>query len=77
MLLVMEDKQREKQGLEIFSVRFPSEIASRAKAEAEKLGISLNAFLKMLLAQYFDGIVFQRKEKRGDDAKPTKGREEG
>ena len=58
----MEEKQ-DKQEPEVFSVRFSPEVANQAKAEAAKLGISVNAFLKMLLAQYFDGIIFQRKAK--------------
>ena len=45
----------------VLFTRLPIELLDKVKKEAERLNISVSAFTRMLLAQYFDGIVFQRK----------------
>lgn len=64
--LVMNDtnvpQEPDKPENDVVFLRLSPEMADRAKAESQRLSISLNAFMKMLLNQYFDGIVFQRKE---------------
>lgn len=37
-----------------------------AKNEADKLGISLTAFIRLLLKQWTDGITFEKKKTNGE-----------
>jgi len=46
----------------VLYIRLARERLDEAKAEAERLGLSTSDFIRALLAQYFDGIVFQRKK---------------
>jgi len=45
-------------------IRFlvPVEDAKKLEAEAKKLGISVSAFIRLLIKQWSDGIRFERRE---------------
>lgn len=44
------------------NIRLKSDILGRAKAEADRLGLSFSAFVTMCLASYIDGIKFEREK---------------
>ena len=58
----MEDKHVEvKERREPVTITLDRETKEKMIVEADRLGISLSAFIQLLASQYFDGIVFQRK----------------
>ena len=56
-----QEKPEEKAEEKVLFTRLPADLLDKVKGEADRLNISVSAFTRMLLAQYFDGIVFQRK----------------
>jgi len=47
---------------EVITVRMEAEDKERAEAEARKLGISVSAFIRLLIKQWNNGIKFERRE---------------
>ncbi len=45
----------------VITLRITPDLAAKVGAESKKLGVSTNDFMRMLMAQYFDGITFERK----------------
>jgi hypothetical protein len=58
---MINDKGEEKPGA--YLLRLPSGDLEKVQSEAKALGISTGDFFRMLVAQYFNGIIFQRKAK--------------
>ena len=44
-------------------LRMTPQEAKTAENEAKKLGLSVNAFFRLLLRQFHDGIIFQKDTK--------------
>ncbi len=47
----------------------PPEFFESADKEAQRLGISFSAFVRLLMTQYFDGIKFERRREEPTVAK--------
>ncbi len=47
---------------EVITIRMKTEDKARVEAEAKKLGISLSAFIRLLIKQWSNGIKFEKRE---------------
>lgn len=48
-----------------FQLRLTPEEKKTAETEAQKAGVSLNSFFRLLLKNYHDGITFRKETKDG------------
>ena len=46
----------------VITIRMEAEDKERVEAEARKLGISLSAFIRLLIKQWSNGIKFEKHE---------------
>lgn len=56
----MEEKQKD----ESIFLRVPPHVKELAEKEAANLGLSVNAFVGLLIQSYADGVEFHKKEKK-------------
>ena len=56
------------------TIRVNPELAKRIKDEAQHLGVTVSAFIKMRLASYFDGVRFERTLQDEQSSKSSKGK---
>jgi len=47
--------------LGVRNVSLDDDIEQKIEDESKKLGISVSAFIRLLAAQYFNGLTFERK----------------
>jgi len=47
---------------EVITIRMGTEEKARVEVEAKKLGISVSAFIRLLIKQWGNGIKFERRE---------------
>ncbi|MBA7471833.1 hypothetical protein ES707_07145 [subsurface metagenome] len=47
---------------EVITIRMGTEDKARVEAEAKKLGISVSAFIRLLIKQWSNGIKFEKRE---------------
>ncbi|GAI80681.1 unnamed protein product [marine sediment metagenome] len=47
---------------EVITIRMGTEDKKRVEAEAKKLGLSVSAFIRLLIKQWSNGIKFEKRE---------------
>ncbi|MBA7650417.1 hypothetical protein ES703_58221 [subsurface metagenome] len=47
---------------EVITIRMEAEDKEKVEAEARKLGISVSAFIRLLIKQWSNGIKFEKRE---------------
>lgn len=47
--------------MSVRNISAPTEMFARADAEAQKLGLSFSAFVRLLISNYCDGTTFEKR----------------